>query len=123
MSKNSPFIEKINKLPPIKFIGKEKHIGWINLEDAVNAVIFIINNNKITKKCDLTAPVAAMRSELMALRKHSLLIPLPIPSWCLDFADKRGLLLNKEQVVTPQALLEHGFTFKFNNLFELKKSF
>ena len=123
LSKNSPFIEKINKLPPIKFIGKEKHIGWINLEDAVNAVIFIINNNKITKKCDLTAPVAAMRSELMALRKHSLLIPLPIPSWCLDFADKRGLLLNKEQVVTPQALLEHGFTFKFNNLFELKKSF
>ena len=122
LSKNSPFIEKINKLPPIKFIGKEKHIGWISLEDAVNAVIFIINNNKITKKCDLTAPVAALRSELTALRSPSLFAKLPIPSWSLNFGDKRGLLLNKEQSIIPHDLLEHGFTFKFNTLFELKNS-
>ena len=122
LGKDSPFIEKINKLPPIKFIGKEKHIGWISIEDAVNTVIFIINNPKIIEKCDLTAPYPALRSELTALRSSSLLPPLPIPSWCLNFGDKRGLLLNKEQPITPHDLLEHGYTFKFNTLFELKKS-
>lgn len=122
LGKNSPFIQNINKLPPIKFIGKEKHIGWISIDDAVNAVIFIINNNKITKNCDLTAPYPALRNELMALRSSSILPAIPIPSWCLKFKDKRGLLLNKEQSIISHTLLELGFTFSFTTLNELKKS-
>lgn len=121
LGKESPFIQKINKIPPIKFIGKEKHIGWISIEDTVNAIIFIINNNKITENCNLTAPYAASRNELMNLRSASILPALPILSWCLNFGDKRGLLLNKEQYVTPNTLLDHGFIFTFKTLSELKK--
>ena len=60
LGKNSPFIQNINKLPPIKFIGKEKHIGWISIDDAVNAVIFIINNNKITKKLRFNSALSCL---------------------------------------------------------------
>ena len=57
----------------------------------------------------------------MNLRSPSILPALPILSWCLNFGDKRGLLLNKEQSVTPNTLLEHGFIFTFKTLSELKK--
>ena len=121
LSSDSPFILKIQKLPKLKLIGKKKDLGWISLHDVLHAILFIINNDEIIGPCNLCAPNTASAQTLLNLNKeYSFLPSLPLPTFFLNFGDKRGLLINKNQTITPSVLLNNGFKFKNLNLARLK---
>ena len=97
----------------------KQYWAWIALEDAVNAVLFLISNFDCKGIYNLTAPHPVTNSEFnrqLAAALHRC-APFPVPAFALKLAlGERADMLLESQNVFPKRLLEAGFKFQYVNL-------
>ncbi len=89
---------------------------WIHIEDLVNAVIFIMENEKLKGAFNFTAPEMIRQKEFAMAFGKSLKRPaiMPAPAAAVKMLlGEFGSSLLKGQKVHPKALLDKGFIFSF----------
>ncbi|WP_017445930.1 TIGR01777 family oxidoreductase [Gayadomonas joobiniege] len=97
----------------------QQMMSWIHLDDEVNAILFLLKNERCHGVYNLTAPEAVNNktfSQVLAKRHHRKTF-LATPEWLLRlvFADLADLLVYG-QAVYPARLKAEGFTFKYTKL-------
>ncbi len=97
-----------------------QYMSWIDIKDAVEAIIFIINNEKICGAVNLTSPNCVTNSEFTTILAKILNRPcfFNMPEFVVKilFGQMGQELLLSGQRVYPQTLLESGFEFKYGKL-------
>ncbi|WP_206484315.1 TIGR01777 family oxidoreductase [Thalassotalea sp. G2M2-11] len=97
----------------------EQIMSWIDIEDMVNAIIFIIEHPQLYGAINMTAPTPVSNKEFSQTLAQTLHRPclVKLPKWLLQllFGEMADLLIYGQHVV-PQKLLDAGFTFKHNTL-------
>ena len=97
-----------------------QYVSWISLEDAVAALIYVVENDALRGPVNLTAPQPVTNAELTrtlgrVLRRPTL---LPLPAFAaklvLGELAEEGLLAS--QRARPKRLLEAGFEFAYPEL-------
>lgn len=94
-------------------------VSWIQDEDFIRAVNYLIKNESLDGAINLTAPNPLSNDDFMrALRDAwGTRIGLPAAEWMLEvgavFLKTETELILKSRRVTPRRLLEHGFRFTF----------
>lgn len=116
---------KHGALKPLKFLtscfisgplaGGNQWWPWISLQDEVRAIIFAIENKKISGPVNLVGPHPATSKTLMKSLAKQMRRPfwLPVPGFAITFAlgqAGRELLLSSQKV-SPEVLINSGFTF------------
>jgi len=102
-------------------IGSGKQMmSWIDLQDELNAILFIIKEQQLTGPVNLVSPVAVnnqtFSSTLAKVLKRPCLFPLPAPLVKLFFAQMGEELLLSSTHVEPTKLLQAGFKFEYASL-------
>jgi len=113
-------------IPPFNFglgakLGNGKQwMSWIHMEDAVGAIIFLMNNDTLTGAFNLTAPEATnnqtFSSELAAALHRPCFLTMPKIVVEILFGEMGKTLLLNGQKVVPSKLLNSGYKFKFPNV-------
>jgi uncharacterized protein (TIGR01777 family) len=100
--------------------------SWIHIDDEVNAIRFLIRNEKANGTFNLTSPNPMTNSEFgktiskVVKRPHY----LPIPGFAMHLAfGEVSFLVLEGQRVLPQNLLRSGYVFKFPGLEDALKDF
>ncbi len=116
---------KNGALKPLKFLtscfisgplaGGKQWWPWISLRDEVRAIIFTIENDKISGPVNLVGPQPATSKTLMSTLAKKMRRPfwLPAPGFAISLAlgqAGRELLLSSQKV-SPEVLINSGFTF------------
>jgi uncharacterized protein (TIGR01777 family) len=106
----------------------KQYLSWIHLDDAVAAIIHLINSDNISGAVNLTSPNNVTNEEFSRAFAKSLqrpcLFTIPAISMKLIYGEMAQELLLSGQRVYPQVLLNSGFDFKFFTIEEaLKNSF
>ncbi len=99
----------------------QQWISWIHVQDLCRAALFAIENKNITGPLNFTAPVPVRNADLARTIGKIMKRPwfIPAPSFMIKLAlGEFGEYLLKGQRVVPKALLDAGFTFKFNTIQE-----
>lgn len=95
-------------------------MSWISLEDAVDALQFLINSIEVSGAVNVTAPYPVTNAEFTRLLAKKLHRPalLPVPAFALRFAfgtmADEALLASQKAV--PSKLLAAGFRFRHARL-------
>ncbi len=99
----------------------KQYMSWIHDQDLVNAVLWLIENERFEGPVNLAAPNPLPNAEFMsALRKAwGMPVGLPATEWMLEIGafllrSETELILKSRRVV-PGRLLDSGFRFKFPN--------
>ncbi|MCW8995151.1 MAG: TIGR01777 family oxidoreductase [Psychromonas sp.] len=99
--------------------GKQR-MSWIDLNDMLNAILFIINNQQIRGPVNIVSPHSVANHEFARLLakqlKRPCLLPLPEFAVKLLFAEMGKELLLASTDVIPQKLIEAGFKFAYPTL-------
>jgi uncharacterized protein (TIGR01777 family) len=89
---------------------------WIHIADEVDAIRFLIGNEKASGTFNLTAPTPLTNAEFSRLLGQRLRRPafMPIPAFILRllFGEMATALLDGQRAI-PQRLSQSGFTFRF----------
>jgi uncharacterized protein (TIGR01777 family) len=114
------------KMAPVFRLGLGGRLGrgrqwfsWIHLHDAVAALIFCLENPRMSGAVNFTAPQPTTNREFTralgrALRRPAL---LPVPAWVLRLAmGEMSSLLLRGQRALPKALGAAGFQFRHDVL-------
>jgi uncharacterized protein (TIGR01777 family) len=100
-----------------KISSGQQHLSWIHLDDAVAAIIHLINKNNISGAVNLTSPNSATNEEFSHAFAKALnrpcLFTIPAISMKLLYGKMAQELLLTGQKVYPRILLDSGFDFKF----------
>ena len=97
----------------------KQFISWIHEEDFLNALTWLIENEKATGAYNLAAPEPIPNKEFMKLMRNKLhkKIGLPAAEWMLRigavFLKTETELILKSRRVVPTKLLNGGFKFVF----------
>ena len=97
----------------------KQYISWIDEEDFLNALVWLIENEKALGVYNLAAPEPIPNKEFMKLMRNRLhkRIGLPAAEWMLRigavFLKTETELILKSRRVVPTKLLNEGFKFKF----------
>jgi uncharacterized protein len=108
-------------------VGNQK-VSWIHVEDFCRAINFIIQNENIEGKINITSPQPIDNKDFMKILKNQMHIPFGIdsPRFLLEFASiflqTETELLLKSRNVYPQRLLNLGFEFRFKTVEETVKN-
>jgi hypothetical protein len=89
---------------------------WIHRDDAVGAVLFALDQNKLTGPVNVAGPEAASNAEFSAALGRALHRPswAPAPAFALKLAlGEMADMLLTGQIATPKKLLDAGFKFKY----------
>jgi len=102
-------------------IGSGKQMmSWIDLQDELNAILFIIKEQQLTGAVNLVSPVAVSNrtfsSTLARVLKRPCLFPLPAQVVKLLFGEMGEELLLSSTHVQPTKLLQAGFKFEYASL-------
>lgn len=108
-------------LPVRMFVGGplgkgEQWISWIHIDDAVDLLVFALQNPTINGVLNVTAPKPVRNKEFNRVLAQSLKRPywLPTPSLLLRTATgKMSQLILKGQYVLPNKAKENGFLFTY----------
>ncbi len=96
--------------------------SWIHVDDAVRALLFLVDTASLAGPVNLVAPTPVTMNELARAVGRSLGRPsaMRVPAFALRLAFGEGLaeLLLTGQRVAPRRLEEAGFTFGFSRLDE-----
>ncbi|HWA93906.1 MAG TPA: TIGR01777 family oxidoreductase [Terracidiphilus sp.] len=98
----------------------QQWMSWISLEDAVDALQFLINSIEVSGAVNVTAPYPVTNAEFTRLLAKKLHRPalLPVPAFALRFAfgtmADEALLASQKAV--PSKLLAAGFRFRHARL-------
>lgn len=111
---------------PFKFFGGGKvgsgkqWVSWIDIEDEVEAILFLLNNANSNGIYNLTSPKPVQQKDLAKAIGEALNRPswMPVPAFALktmmgEMAEE--LLLNGTKAI-PQRLLDEGFKFHFEHI-------
>lgn len=94
-------------------------ISWIHLQDEVNAIEFLIRNQKISGPVNLASPYAVKNSEFGKMIAKVLKRPywFPTPALLLKIAlGEKSTLVLDGQTAYPKKLLNEGYQFLFPKL-------
>jgi len=102
-------------------IGDGKQImSWIDLQDEINAILFIIQQPQLTGPVNLTSPNPVNNQTFSIILANILRRPciLPLPAFMIKllFAQMGEELLLSSTNVRPTKLLEAGFKFEYELL-------
>jgi uncharacterized protein len=103
--------------------GRQK-MSWVHVEDFCRAVEFIIRDEKINGKINISAPNPIDNQSFMKILRDKLKVPfgLPAPAFLLEigtlFLQTETELLLKSRNVYPERLLNYGFRFRFETVDE-----
>jgi uncharacterized protein (TIGR01777 family) len=96
-------------------------VPWIHREDAVRAVLFLLDNNKLSGPVNLTSPNPVTMRELISAMGRILDKPMlaPVPAFLLKavLGEMADIILTGQKAV-PRKLLESGFKFSYPDLEE-----
>ena len=96
-----------------------QYMSWIHIQDMINAIDFLLNNEKSTAAYNLTAPEAVTNNEFTNILADVLgtkpRFPMPEKIIRVILGESADLLLNSQRIY-PEKLLKEGFEFKFDNL-------
>lgn len=97
----------------------QQWMSWIHIDDQVAAILFLLNSSAQSGAFNLCAPGAVKNTEFTRLYAKSLSRPamFPLPSFVprLMLGEGAELLLEGQRVY-PQALLDAGFKFQYEDL-------
>jgi uncharacterized protein len=103
--------------------GRQK-MSWVHVEDFCRAVEFIINDEKINGKINISAPNPIDNQSFMKILRDKLKMPFGIssPTFILKIGtlllQTETELLLKSRNVYPERLLNYGFRFRFETVDE-----
>ncbi len=123
LSKQGGALDKM--LPPFKLglggrmaSGKQM-MSWIHIDDMVNAIIFLLEDERAHGAFNLTAPKPVSNTNFTHLLAKTLNRPalFPMPEFVLKllFGEMSDLLIYGQNVI-PKKLEQQGFNFKFKTL-------
>ncbi|MFC5451766.1 TIGR01777 family oxidoreductase [Paenibacillus aestuarii] len=94
-------------------------MSWIHIEDMVGLIMYCIVNETISGPVNATAPHPVTNQEFGRKLARTMHRPnlMPVPAFVLRliFGELSTLLLEGQKVL-PRALLEYGYTFKFETV-------
>jgi len=97
-----------------------QYMSWITLDDAVEAIRFILSNESINGPLNLVAPNPVTNHEFTKTLGKALHRPaiMPLPGFAarLIFGEMADHLLLSSTRVVPEKLLEAGYRFKYEQL-------
>jgi uncharacterized protein (TIGR01777 family) len=98
-----------------------QYMSWIALEDEVSAILFCLENSKLSGAVNLVCPNPVTNGEFTKVLGKALARPtlFPMPAFVAKLLMGKELaeeLLLASQRAVPQKLLEAGFTFKYPGL-------
>ncbi len=96
-------------------------LSWIHLLDEVRAIDYCMNNRNISGPVNLTSPNAVSNSEFGKVIAKVTRRPFwfPVPAFVLKIVlGEQSVLVLEGQRAYPQKLLDHGFNFLYQNLFD-----
>lgn len=97
----------------------EQVMSWIHIDDVIAAIIFILNNERITGAVNITAPAPVSNQTFSAELGRVLNRPVwfRVPEFVIKLMLGEGatLLIEGQQVI-PQKLLDHHFKFTYPEL-------
>jgi uncharacterized protein len=108
-------------------VGNQK-VSWIHVEDFCKAINFIIQEENIEEKVNITSPQPIDNKDFMKILRTAMHIPFGInsPRFLLEFASiflqTETELLLKSRNVYPQRLLDLGFKFEYGTVEEALKN-
>lgn len=98
----------------------EQVLSWIDSEDLVAAILFILQHPEITGPINLTSPHPVSQKEFAQtfakVLHRPLILKTPASIIKLMFGEMGEFLLLKGQRVLPKRLQESGFEFKYPSL-------
>lgn len=113
-------------LPPFRLgvggpVGSgQQFVSWIALDDAINAIVYLLGKTDVTGPVNITAPHPVTNREMATTLGRVLHRPsvVPVPSFALKmaFGSEGAEMLQSGQRVLPERLLASGFTFRFPTL-------
>lgn len=123
LGNNGGAFPKLKMLTKFRLGGKQgrgnQKVSWIHIQDFCRAVEFIINDENIFGKINITAPNPLANQEFMKSLRKEMKVPfgLNAPVWQLEIASiflkTETELLLKSRNVYPEKLLKDGFQFLF----------
>ncbi|MCD1116677.1 TIGR01777 family oxidoreductase [Chryseobacterium turcicum] len=121
LGNNGGAFTKLKMITKLGLGGKQgrgnQNVSWIHIEDFCRAVEFIIDNENLLGKINITAPNPLPNEELMQKLRKEMKIPfgLNAPVWQLEIASiflgTETELLLKSRNVYPEKLIQNGFEF------------
>lgn len=95
-------------------------VSWIDIEDEVEAILFLLQSNTSNGVYNLTAPNPVQQKVLAKAIGNALKRPswIPVPAFALKLllGNMGNELLIQGTKAIPQRLLEEGFTFHFEHI-------
>lgn len=123
MGKGGGVLPVMSKLVKAGLGGKmgtgKQFVSWIHEEDFLNALEWLINNEKADGAYNFAAPDPIPNKEFMSLlrKKLNVKIGLPATTWMLEigafFIRTETELILKSRKVVPGRLLKEGFVFNY----------
>ncbi|WP_082504525.1 MULTISPECIES: TIGR01777 family oxidoreductase [unclassified Chryseobacterium] len=114
---------KLKMITKIGLGGKQgrgnQNISWIHIDDFCRAVDYIIENENLSGKINVTAPNPISNEEFMRKLRKEMKIPFGLNAavWQFEIASvflgTETELLLKSRNVYPEKLIRSGFTFNF----------
>ncbi len=97
----------------------QQYMSWIHYQDYINAMHFLLAESHLSSAVNVVAPEAATNrlftQSLAAVLRRPAFIPVPKFMLRLVLGESSSLLLDSQRV-SPQALLDSGFNFQFENI-------
>lgn len=101
----------------------EQGISWIHIDDQVRAIRFLLENEKTRGAYNLAAPNPISNADFMRFIARALHRPywLHMPAFAVRWLGEMSALLLDGQFAIPQRLVNQGFTFTFESVFDAFK--
>lgn len=123
LGNNGGAFTKVKMITKLGLGGKQgrgnQNVSWIHIEDFCRAVEFVIDNENLSGKINITAPNPLSNEEFMLKLRREIKIPfgLNAPVWQLEIASiflgTETELLLKSRNIYPEKLLQSGFKFNY----------
>lgn len=101
------------------FAGGRQGFPWVHVEDVVGAIRFAMDNETLSGPINVAAPETLTQSEFSAALAKAVSRPafMPVPKFALNWVfGERSVLFWGGQKVKPAALLQAGYTFKYDKV-------
>lgn len=126
LGNNGGAFTKLKQITKLGLGGKQgrgnQNVSWIHIEDFCRAIEFIIENENLSGKINITAPNPLSNEEFMQKLRKEMKIPFGLNAsvWQLEIASiflgTETELLLKSRNVYPEKLIQNGFEFSYTTV-------